>query len=260
MGKLGLLANRCLGRYGFELRRKQLDRSTMAACLRRMRGTGFSPGLIIDVGAATGTLEIYDAFPGVSLVLIEPLREFERDLRRVCEKRSGRYIIAAASDSNGSTTIHVHDHDLFGSSFYREVEGAAVDGTERQVSTVRLDDVIGPECGSLLTKIDVQGAELTVLDGATNTLQRSEIVILESLLYDTLIGAPQFEDRLSYMKKSGFVVYDICDLLYRPLDGALSQVDLIFVREHGPFRQHHAYATPEQREGILREEHRALSS
>jgi hypothetical protein len=35
--------------------------------------------------------------------------------------------------------------------------------------------------------------------------------------------------------------------MYRPLDGALSQFDLAFVKESGVFRQQHVYATPEQR-------------
>jgi hypothetical protein len=49
------------------------------------------------------------------------------------------------------------------------------------------------------------------------------------------------------MKGIGFVVYDIMGLQYRPLDCALSQADLAFVKESGPFRRTHFYATPSQR-------------
>ena len=44
----------------------------------------------------------------------------------------------------------------------------------------------------------------------------------------------------------GGVVYDIYGGHQRPLDGALAQVDLAFVREDGRFRTSHDYATPEQ--------------
>jgi hypothetical protein len=50
------------------------------------------------------------------------------------------------------------------------------------------------------------------------------------------------------MKSLGFVANDISELQYRPLDNALSQVDIAFVKERGLFRQRHFYATPEQRE------------
>jgi hypothetical protein len=46
------------------------------------------------------------------------------------------------------------------------------------------------------------------------------------------------------MKDRGFVVYDICGFVQRPLDGALAQVDLAFVKENGHFRKCHDYAAP----------------
>lgn len=49
------------------------------------------------------------------------------------------------------------------------------------------------------------------------------------------------------MKQHGFVAYDFCGFLYRPFDNALSQVDMVFVREQGLFRRSHVFATPEQR-------------
>ncbi len=41
--------------------------------------------------------------------------------------------------------------------------------------------------------------------------------------------------------------YDVCGLAYRPLDNALAQLDIAFVREDGPFRRHHHYASAAQR-------------
>jgi hypothetical protein len=99
-----------------------------------------------------------------------------------------------------------------------------------------------------LIKVDVQGAELQVLAGASRTLRQTEAVIMEVSLFETIIGAPQFGDVVSRMKQLDFVVYDAYGFYYRPLDNALIQVDIVFVREHGPFRQSHAWGTSEQRE------------
>jgi hypothetical protein len=43
------------------------------------------------------------------------------------------------------------------------------------------------------------------------------------------------------MRERGFVAYDIFGGHTRPLDGALGQIDMAFVRESGRFRTHHAY-------------------
>jgi hypothetical protein len=52
---------------------------------------------------------------------------------------------------------------------------------------------------------------------------------------------------MTFMKEQGFVPYDIFDLQYRLLDGAMSQVDIAFTREQGLLRKYHFYATREQR-------------
>ena len=42
-------------------------------------------------------------------------------------------------------------------------------------------------------------------------------------------------------------MYDILNLMYRPLDGALAQADVLFVPHGSPLRKRHGYASPEQR-------------
>ena len=91
-----------------------------------------------------------------------------------------------------------------------------------------------------LIKVDVDGQELDVLAGATEILQQTEYVIVEV----TLFG--QMYDVMSFMKFQGFAAYDIVDLSYRPVDSALWQVDMAFVKESGQFRRERGFATGEQ--------------
>jgi hypothetical protein len=98
-----------------------------------------------------------------------------------------------------------------------------------------------------MIKVDVQGAELDVLAGANLTLGGAELIVLEVSLFQFFQGAPLFCEVLAHMKSRGFVPYDVLGLQYRPIDGALSQIDVVFVKEHGRFRHIHAYATAEQR-------------
>ena len=101
--------------------------------------------------------------------------------------------------------------------------------------------------GPFLLKIDVQGAELAVLLGAENLLRQAEYVILEVSLFNFFDGGHVLHEVLEFMLARGLVAYDIFATLYRPLDGALSQVDMAFVKVNGSFRQNHFYAGPGQR-------------
>ncbi len=99
-----------------------------------------------------------------------------------------------------------------------------------------------------MIKIDVQGAELDVLQGGINILNDIEYIILETVMFQVFSNGSKCYDIIKFMKEQGFVVYEIFDPIYRPLDGAMSQIDIAFVKERGQFRKYHFYATKEQRE------------
>jgi hypothetical protein len=147
-------------------------------------------------------------------------------------------------------SLNVHP-DLVGSSLFREVEkDTNVNGVLRTVCAITVDSLVketGAK-GPFLLKVDVQGAELDVLRGAERMLADTEYILLEVSLFKFFQDGPDFNDVVLYMKSRGFVIYDISGLQYRPLDNALSQLDVAFVREDGLFRRRHYYATSEQRE------------
>lgn len=246
------LVVRLFNSVGLEIRRLHPAtpaRASMAGGLAQLARLGFQPRTVIDAGVANATPELYSTFPSASILLIEPLVEFEPFLRRICATYNAQYVLAAAGQTAGTATFNVHA-DKFSSSLLREVEGSAVDGTPRTVPVVTIDGLVAEKklSGPYLIKLDVQGAELQVLAGATRTLAQTEAVLLEVALFGTMIGGPQFLDITTRMKELGFVPYDIFGFQYRLLDGALGQLDMIFVREDGFFRRSHAYATPEQRQ------------
>lgn len=92
----------------------------------------------------------------------------------------------------------------------------------------------------------MQGAELDVLEGAKLTIAETEAVILEVSFFEFMQGAPVFYDVVHYMKMKGFAAWDILPGWNRPLDDALGQVDIVFVKENGIFRKDHSYSTVEQ--------------
>jgi FkbM family methyltransferase len=240
------------GRFGFELRRKDSSgiRHTLRGALEHVKRLGFAPAAVIDVGAAKGTFELYETFPNAKHVLIEPLEENTPNLMKIVESlKNAEFVIAAATKEAGTVTFNVHP-DLDGSSLYLESEDSNVNGVPRTVPAITLDGLCKERGlqGPLLIKVDVQGAELDVLAGAAQALQDTEYVILETSLFKFFVEGPQFYDVIVFMKERGFVLYDMLGYSYRLLDGAMSQVDLVFVKENGMFRKYHFYATKDQRE------------
>jgi FkbM family methyltransferase len=218
-----------------------------------MRGLGFKPKTVIDVGVASGTPELYNAFPDSYFVLIEPLKKFESDLNSILGQYKGSFVLAAAGSRPGQATFNVHQSHMEGSSLHKETMGTAADGHEITVPVVRIDDIIKEKqlTGPYLIKVDVQGAELAALDGAQQALLEAEVIVLEVSLFEFMVGAPQLYEVVSYMKEHGCVAYDIIPGWNRPLDNALGQIDIVFVKDKGMFRRDHSYSTIKQMKALF---------
>jgi FkbM family methyltransferase len=244
-----------LNLVGFEIHRNTKHgedrRGNLDEVLQHFLRLRFKPKTVIDVGVATGTNELYRNFSESKHLLIEPLKEFEEYLKKICFTYRAEYTIAAAGPKVGRIAINVHK-DLLGSSLYKESDGNYVDGLTRIVPMVTIDGVCRAKSltGPYLIKIDVQGAERLVLEGAHNVLKDTEVIILEVHFFNFYINGPQFYDIVNFMKKCGFVAYDIFGGYNRPFDYALASVDMVFVKENGHFRKNHYFAPSNLRDSL----------
>ena len=217
-------------------------RSTMSGSLLTAKRLGFEPSTVIDVGAALGTFDLYETFPNARHLLIEPIAENEPYLAKICRKlKSAEYIIAAATKESGIFTLNVSP-GLVHSSISEGVNADSQNPYLRNIPAITLDGICRERNlpGPYLIKVDVDGQEVDVLAGATQILQHTEYVIVEVTLFN------QIYDVIHFMKSQGFVPYDIVDLGYRPIDAALWQVDMAFVKELGLFRTDKSYVAQQQ--------------
>ena len=242
------IIKRMLNILGFEIRRLPSIRSNfeptrikMKESLQHILSLGYYPKIIIDVGAAYGTWPLLKVFPKSRYLWIEPLIEFENALKELSGKYNGQFIIAAAGKFNGATSIKVTPYLFGGSLCYDKLDNSSL----REIEIIRLNGLIKKYDlrDDILLKVDVEGYELEVLEGAQELLQGCEVVILEVSLFRYTKEHPDFYDVIDYMKKRKFVVYDILGGHNRPLDKALAQKDILFVKENGRFRQAHNWAT-----------------
>lgn len=215
---------------------------------------GFEPKTVIDVGAALGTFELYDAFPLCRHFMIEPILENEPHLAKLCSKLpNADYMMGAAASKSGIAELRINPelvHSSVTEVYSRQHPSshpeADTDPCVRKVTAVTLDEICqqyGLEPPYLI-KLDVDGNEPDVLLGATQTLQDTEYLIIEVSLFG------QIHQVIDLMRSQGFVIYDICDLAYRPGDAALWQADMAFVKEEGQFRQSKCYTPDAQEEGL----------
>lgn len=245
------------GTISEEMTGQELDitrtRRSLAESYALLRNLGFNPATVIDVGVAGGTPTLYSTFPRAYFLLVEPLSIFEPQLQKILETHRGSYVLAAAGAKTGRVIYNVHTRYLEGSSLFKEAMGHEADGEEIEVPLVRLDDAVKERglSGPFLIKVDVQGAELEVLEGAPSTLNKAEVAVLEVSLFQFMKGAPEFHDVIAFMKACGFVAFDIILGWNRPLDNALGQVDIVFVKEDGCFRKDHSFATIDQMERMF---------
>jgi Methyltransferase FkbM domain len=84
--------------------------------------------------------------------------------------------------------------------------------------------------GNYFLKADVQGYEIELLKGASQSLAQCKLLQLEVSLVPLYEGAPTFADVWNHVGAAGFSLLDVVDLLHSPKDGTVLSCDLIFAR------------------------------
>lgn len=199
--------------------------------LVRLRQAGFDPRLILDIGAFTGAWArmCAEVFPSSVIVMVEPQEALSCQLEALVAKSAGRMRhhseLLGPTDGAEVTFFEMST----GSSVFEEQSPYPRSRTSR--TTRRLDAVLAEDSDRVdLIKLDVQGFELEVLEGAPRSLRSAQVVLLEASLIPINTGAPLFADVVAWMSDAGFRLVDIPSISRRR-DGALWQSDLLFIRE-----------------------------
>lgn len=193
------------------------------------------PRHIIDVGANYGgwSRVAKSIFPATNILLLEPQIEMRPFLDKFCAQNPGSsWIQAAAGAKAGDLEFTIWD-DHQGSAFLSPEVRAMTRHTQyRPVPVITLDSIIAEQTFPMpnLVKIDVQGFEMNVLQGATRLLQQTEMFIVEVRFTDPEGKRPTFYRVIEWMEAYGYHIHDLFDIGYRSTDGKLSQIDICFVR------------------------------
>lgn len=227
--------HRALRRLGYDLHRFAPVVFPEAQYAKLLQAKGID--LVLDVGANTGQFASRLRHIGYRgrIVSFEPLRAARQQLLAV-SAGDGQWTVAdraALGDRDGEVEVNVSEDSVNSSileALHTQLESAPAArhvGKER-VPLRRLDEIaapyLAPGCVTLL-KIDTQGFEDRVLDGAAGILPRIAGVHVELSLVPLYAGQKLFPEMLARLRELGFEVWALWPAFVDAKSGRLLQVD-----------------------------------
>lgn len=219
-----------------DMLRQHYEVPSMEQSFRNLRKLGFRPRFIIDIGAFDGgwATMARTEFPEASILMLEAQENKRAVLEAVKNSGHGKidYRMAVMGALNGEKVVfHEYENSPTASSMLQDHAATPTRKVETELRT--LDSILSAEGFPKpdFIKLDVQGYELEVLKGASSALADAQAVLMETSIIDVYQNNPVLSEVTAFMAERGFRAYDICSLLRRPLDNALCQVDMIFVKD-----------------------------
>jgi FkbM family methyltransferase len=194
---------------------------------RRLKEYGVQLHNIIDVGCHQGawTSKLKLIYPEAHYYLIDPNNHYEEKLSVL-----GTFYqeVVGQTEEKRSFNFSNLEQDSTGNSLYDE--NSSTPFTKRTITTKPLQDIV-PDQTYELIKMDVQGAELEIIEGSLELFQKTKFVQLECPVHNNNKGAPLFEHYINYMANSNFKVFDIDTIFFNT---KLMAVDFLFVNNKLP--------------------------
>ena len=203
-----------------------------------MKQNGDHIQYVLDIGAYRG--DFTDTIKSVWSSAI--VRQIEADERQLQFLQNNAIIALLGDKELDSVDYYTLSDDKIttGSSIFKELthhyNSASTVVLQKPMTTLdKLDEqfkFFGNWSTNGLVKIDTQGSEMLILNGASNFLinRKPKFILLECSIQEYNSGAPLMIDIINYMKDINYSVSDIFDLSYDNKHNLL-QTDILFKRD-----------------------------
>lgn len=198
---------------------------------------------VIDVGANEGQFagNLYRAGYRGKILSFEPLPAAREKLLEAASRNPAWQVAPplALGKEHGKAVLHIAGNSI-SSSLYSltdlQLDAAPRSAEVGQISVEveRLDyilsDVLNIHDDRLFLKLDTQGTEKLILEGATGVLDRIAGLKIELTLMPLYSGQPLFEEVYSYIRALGFEMWDVSPEFRDAHSGRMLQCDAVFLR------------------------------
>lgn len=191
---------------------------------------------VVDIGASDGrwTQRLRPQLPSADYLLFEANPVHYDALRRYASRTGVHVEFAAASRQEGTAHFYIDPSNPLGGA----ASESNFDRHDAMVPTVSVDSSVanrGLE-GPFFLKLDTQGHETEIFEGAAVTLRSTALLLIEAYGVGDA-KRMSFDELCIHMRQLGFRAAGIADPMVRPRDGMLWQMDIAFIKDdHQAFR------------------------
>lgn len=225
--------------FGFEVKRYIPSASEAARIHHFLKY--YDIELVLDVGANIGqyALELRDLGYSKKIVSFEPLSSAYSQLQAVSSKDSLWEVAprSAIGDKEDKIKINISANSASSSvldmlEYQANAAPESIYYDSEIVNLSRLDNLakkyITEDTNSIFLKIDVQGFEKQVIEGATQILPRINGIQMELSLVQLYKNQVLFQDMVEFMEKLGYELHAVIPGFTDSTTGRLLQLDGIF--------------------------------
>ena len=178
---------------------------------------------VLDIGAHQGlwTKKFKEHYPDSKVLMIEANEEHIDSLIRV-----GPYVTALVGKENKEVDYYVCEDkkNTYGNGMYKENTNVPFQCVKKKCVTL---DFLLPDQKFDLIKIDVQGAELDIIQGSPTIIHHAKYLWLELQPHNYNIGAPSAGKVIGYLNQIGFEIATFDEINIG--DGVIMGMDVLFV-------------------------------
>ncbi len=211
--------------------------------MKRLAARDLAIASVIDVGASDGRWSkgLMAQLPSARYLLIEAQPAHRASLESFCASHARtEFALVAAGDRTGE--IHFDATDMFGG----QASETPYPEHDIVVPVTPVDQEVARRGlpGPYLVKFDTHGYEVAILKGAEQTLRETVAIVMECYNFKVASDCRLFWEMCADLASRGFRCIDLYEVLRRPGDHALWQMDMVFVRSDHPEFQSTQYRTP----------------
>jgi FkbM family methyltransferase len=209
------------------------EATTLDSALRRLKLHGISFDSFLDVGASDGiwSRALAEHFPGKRHLLLDANKIHLPALAKICQEyENWSFQFTAVGGKSG--TLYFDDSDpLVG-----HLSERPLNENYKPCPVATIDQIVAEQqlSGPFMIKLDTHGVEIPILQGAVETLQTTNVLVIEAYNFTFGGSAVPFWELCRQMVQLGFRPLDVFDILYREVDRAFWQFDLLFARADLP--------------------------